>query len=169
MKLPSHLETLDAATITLIEQALPDSLEPIVEALGLSLTLALVEGLAGQEIEFPKTQHGPGAAKFAMIASVIGVDAAVVMGKKFGGERTYIPKCDHLRRVWRNFEVIRDYDALLKVTRAGNAARELCNRYGLSCRQVENIVNGKTEPKKGKGLHYPKTAKPALSACAATP
>lgn len=145
MNLPRDIEGLSPETLTLITEALPDSLEPILKVLGLSLTLALVEGFAGQDMVFPKNSHGPGADKFATIAEFIGFQPTVVLGQALGGERLYIPKCDHLRRVWRRVEMIHDYDMLLKVTGAGKATRELCSRYSLSYRQVDNIVNGKLE------------------------
>ena len=141
-----EFEKLDAEALALIDGVLHESLKPVVNLIGLKLTLDMVREFGGQVITIPRYQNGKGAALFAKIEKVIGVKNTFLLSDYFYGDKFTIPKFTRFDRVLRNLSMIRDFEALLKTTSATLATSELVRKYEMTTRQVDVIVNGKGKP-----------------------
>lgn len=156
-----NLVNPDPQAAALILEMMPLSMMPVIEVVGLKSCLAFIKAFAGQVFVIPKSPRGPGVSRFLRIEQAIGIDAALQISKHFGGEKMEIPRMAMLLRKLRNREIIRDFDAALKVTSALNAANELATKYEMTWRQIEMIVNGKTEAKKNHGARTKTRATPS--------
>lgn len=92
-----------------------------------------VKHFGGGSFEFPLSESGRGAAKFAALAEVVGLTNAQRLCKHFGGEKLYIPQDadTDLRR--RNQKMVHSYNS-------GTSVDELRREYELSDRQVREIL-----------------------------
>ena len=137
------IQNINAQDLELITRFLPQSLKPVEQLIGLKKTLCLVRDFGGQVFTIPKSEHGPGAERFAEIAEIIGVRETLLLGQYFDCDDFYVPRCAQLSRALRDQNLTREFDELLKSMGALLAANHLARRYGVAARQVEVIVNGK--------------------------
>jgi len=137
------IQNINAQDLELITRFLPHSLKPVEQLIGLKKTLCLVREFGGQVFVIPKSEHGPGAARFAEIAEVIGVRETLLLGQYFGADDFYVPRCAQLSLALRDRNLTQEFDELLKSMGALRAANHLARRHGMTARQVEMIVNGK--------------------------
>ena len=140
----TKFDLLDVDGVALILEMMPSAMEPVVDVIGLKSTYHLIEAFAGQTFVMPKYPRAAGRQRFSDVARAIGIDAAFQMSKHFGGERLFIPRMAVLLRKLRSREIIRDFDAALKVMGAGAAANQLATKYEPTYRQIEVIANGKS-------------------------
>lgn len=66
------------------------------------------------------------------IVSLIGIDALIKLCRYSAGEEIYFPRADTIFKKTRNRMICREYN--------GYNIRELSQRYGLTIKQVKNIV-----------------------------
>lgn len=97
-----------------------------------------VKHFGGGSFEFPLSETGLGAAKFAGLAEVVGLANAQRLCKHFGGEKLYIPMEENGElqaaiRKKRNQEMVNNYNS-------GMSVDELRRKYVLSDRQVRDIL-----------------------------
>ena len=92
-----------------------------------------VKHFGGGSFEFPLSETGLGAAKFAGLAEVVGLANAQRLCKHFGGEKLYIPKDTDTDLKKRNQKMVNSYNS-------GMSVDELRREYGLSDRQVRDIL-----------------------------
>ena len=76
--------------------------------------------------DFPST--------FRAVAEVIGLDAALLLSEKLGGEAVYVPKIESLQRAARDRAVRRGFD--------GSNYSDLARKYGLSVAWIRQIIHG---------------------------
>lgn len=74
---------------------------------------------------------------FREVAELIGVDNALKLSKRFGGERVNIPKLDGLRRSVRNASIRDEYD---KARDKMGAVKRLAHKHGLTVTHIYNIL-----------------------------
>lgn len=120
---------------------LPGVLQEIAELIGLPGTLKLVEVYGGVRLYVPKRmeQDHP-------LASLIGFDNAATLAATYGGELHFdIPRAVAATRAARDRR-IRDDRA------TGRTHRELALRYGLTERQIRNILGDEGEDDRQVGL-----------------
>lgn len=114
---------------------LPETARDIVRLIGLPRAVDLFRTLGG--ISFPAPQGANnnrfGALRFDMIAECVGVDAAKVLCREFGGTVFYIPKCQQALQNIRDRRIVQEFDH-------GTSVEELALRYRLTDRRVKGIL-----------------------------
>jgi hypothetical protein len=109
--------------------ALPETLQEIVQLIGMVATLKLVGKYGGTRLYVPKrvlTGHP--------LAALIGRKAADTLADYFGGEVLEIPRALSANVAQRNVAIKQEYRQL--------SQRQLALKYNLTERQVRNIVTG---------------------------
>jgi len=69
------------------------------------------------------------------VAGVLGLEAAIALSERFGGQLLYFPKLDGLLRAKR--------DEAIRAEFTGKNYRELAKKYGISEQQVRRVVSSK--------------------------
>lgn len=109
---------------------LPESLKEMIDAIGESATLALVEAFPGTTQRLPALSNIAGHPFVAVIGEVL------LMGliKRLGGSRVvYIPRCAEGMMRRRNQAIVREY-------LAGVKTNELAVKYCVSDRHIWRIL-----------------------------
>jgi hypothetical protein len=128
----------------IVKESLPSTVLDLASLIGLPAALALVEEFGGNELRIPVHRNGKAAALFQKISNKVGEEAAIAVSKTYGGDVLYIPSCAKTRRVLRDMEIVRAYDALILETSAREAIATLSKQYSFSNRGIEKIVNRPT-------------------------
>lgn len=119
---------------------LPSMARELAESIGMTKTLRLVEILGGTTFPVPKRETKLGELRFATLAQVIGVDAAVVLVRRYGSTDLYIPRCaDALRRA-RDVAICREYDQLIESMSGNQAVQRLARTHRLCDRRIFDIL-----------------------------
>lgn len=110
--------------------ALPESMDVVVDAIGISATLSLVHVYAGTRIYLPKPgnldeQHP--------IASLLGLELTRRLCTAVGGDQVVIPVCHKMLAERRADEILRRWED-------GESVPELATTYALSERAVYAIL-----------------------------
>lgn len=103
--------------------------------MGVGPTMALVNHYPGMQIKVPKGFVG-GLMK-QRLERILGHQAAEAFITRYGGEHLTVPRCAGLMRSLRNAEIIAAYDR-------GETLNELALAYGLSVRQLRQVLNSPT-------------------------
>jgi len=128
-----QFEQLDLAS-------LPATARDMAQAIGLRKALRLVEVLGGTTFPVPKRETKLGEMRFAVLAGVVGVDAAEVLVRRYGSTDLYIPRCaDALRRV-RDTAICREYDRLIQTMSGNQAVQRLARANSLCDRRIFDIL-----------------------------
>lgn len=107
---------------------LPGVLREIEPLIGMAATLRLVEAYGGVRLYVPRQMHAR-----HPLARLLGLDAAQRLAEMFGGEEHFdIPRAVAIARQVRNRQ--------LRSERNEKSQRELALQYGLTERQVRNIL-----------------------------
>ncbi len=135
--------TRDVLQIMQHEDSMPAMAREIAGLIGMPDTLRLVEALGGTTFPVPKRENRMGELRFNLLEQAVGVKAADILCKQYGGTNLYIPRCaDALRRA-RDTEIIRLFDAEIRTGRTGTeVVAELALRYRLSDRRIWLILKG---------------------------
>ena len=112
----------------ILDDDLPPTLREIKDLIGLTLTLRLVDCYGGLHIKLPVRY-----ADDHILHRLLGAQAFIKLVDRFGGDMVYVAKADSLLRIQRNIEIATRYDG-------GTVAHVLARDYGLSVRQVWNIL-----------------------------
>jgi len=127
-----------------IKSTLPNTIKNMSEVIGLPAALALVDKFGGTEIRIPSRRDENSAGAYQRLVETIGDDAAHKLVKSYSGDEIYIPNCNKTRKVLRDIEMVRSYDALICEISSRQAIKSLAAEHHLSSRQVEKIVNAPT-------------------------
>ncbi|MBF0444838.1 MAG: hypothetical protein HQL68_04565 [Magnetococcales bacterium] len=111
------------------EKDLPESIQPLVELIGLSEVLNLVQKCGGLEVIFSRNPKPD-----SILVQGVGMDIAIKLGRYYGGERVSIPKAEAMVKQLRNRAIIADADN-------GLTDNQLAAKYKLTTRWVREIVN----------------------------
>jgi len=71
------------------------------------------------------------------LAGMVGLEAALMLGREFGGMSVYIPKIETSLREWRDENIRRDF--------TGGNIRQLARKYRLTSTRVRQILGGTRE------------------------
>ncbi|HQU80631.1 MAG TPA: Mor transcription activator family protein [Azonexus sp.] len=154
--LPIRYKDLDPDAAALVEAALPASATELVRLIGLPATLALICEFGGMEFVFPKKEDGPAAAFYAHIAEAIGHEQTKALAAHFySNEKVYVPRAARAMAILRNRQIVTDFDQLTKTMGSNRAVNILTQRYRMSGRALEKIVNGKERPSRAKSPTEP--------------
>lgn len=114
---------LDALDTQLLEPLLQD----FVRLVGLASTMAIVEKWGGLPLYVASQPTSD-----SDLARLIGLDAAQLLGREYGGDRPHIPKAGKALRALR--------DARIRAEHADKSIRQLVLDYGLSERRICEIL-----------------------------
>ena len=109
---------------------LPDSMEPVVAAIGVSAALSLVHVFAGRHIYIPAY---PLTGDRDDLEGLIGYPLLRKLAAAMGGQSYSVPQCERMLRARRDAEIIRR-------SSAGESAAKLASDYALSDRAVRGIL-----------------------------
>ncbi|ADP87634.1 Mor transcription activator domain protein [Nitratidesulfovibrio vulgaris RCH1] len=124
----------------LSEAALPAAAREIAALVGLPKTLQLVERLGGTTFPVPKRATKVGELRYFMLADVVGVEAADLLCRHYGGTNLYVPRCAEALRKARDAEIVATFDRETKEKSASAVVAELALRYRLSDRRIWLIL-----------------------------
>ena len=131
-----------------VRHLLPEQMQIIVKLIGLPLAVRLVHELGGTTFPVSKNQTRLGEIRHAMLAEAIGVTAADVLTRHFGGASLYIANCHAAMLQLRNRKIISDFDALSVDLGANGAVAKLARDNHLSDRRIWEILKT-TDPTPG--------------------
>ncbi len=80
-------------------ELMPESIQHLVDVIGMSATLALIEAFGGLDYHMPKSMQADNARR---LINVVGRLATAKLIHTYGGERVYINRCESLRLMLRN-------------------------------------------------------------------
>jgi len=119
---------------------LPASLDEVIEVIGESSTLQLINAFGGTTQRLPAMRN---AVEQHEMAVIIGMEKLHQLIKAIGASRyVYIPRCADGLRQKRDREIVKRFSE-------SNTVEQLAREYGLSDRQVWNILK-KTEMDDGQ-------------------
>ena len=117
-------------TIDIDVDDLPGILQDLVELVGLQVTLTLVEHYGGVRLYVP-VKYDPE----HVLAKQIGHQAALKLIEMYRGDRFDIPRAEKAMRAVRDWKIREQYWG-------GKSQRQLAREYGLTDRQIRNILAG---------------------------
>ncbi|MBI2278164.1 MAG: hypothetical protein HYU74_12490 [Dechloromonas sp.] len=119
---------------------LPVIIQDIIQVIGHTKTMALVQEFGGQELRPPRTEDSE---IWAAFAEVIGERATKRFAEAFQGvDKMYIAFCEKAMRLDRNRKMIARYEKLIKEGHSGRGAVSILVReFRINYRQVEKIIN----------------------------
>nr|WP_314482645.1 Mor transcription activator family protein [uncultured Pseudomonas sp.] len=123
------METPDLSHIDVSQ--LPQSLQALIECIGLENAYHLTAAFGGRPKYIPKHRDR------TKLADVLPAEALDALIKRFAGVALEIPKADHFIRQLRNQQI-------QKESASGFSRSLLANKYGLSLRQIGNIRRQET-------------------------
>lgn len=117
------------------EVEMPETAREIVRLIGLPHAIDLFRALGGVSFPAPQGENNNrlGALRFEMLSDCIGVNAAKVLCREFGGTVFYIPKCQQAQQNIRDRRILREFDN-------GSSIEELALKYRLTDRRVKGIL-----------------------------
>lgn len=123
---------------------LPHSAQVLIDAIGATAALTLLNRLGGCEINIPKhpDKHPAGAQRWELLAEIIGEDAMQALAKRWGGDVLDIPICKDARRELRDRAIRAEFDRLtMKEGYSGRqAVYEITLKFcPITSRQVEVV------------------------------
>lgn len=124
-----------------VEYLLPRSARALIAVIGLPATTQLVTKMAGVAFPIPKRLNRAGEARYEELAECIGMDAADMLCRQFGGGMLEIPVCSVALRELRDREIRADFDKITIENSARHAWSKLAVKYRLTSRQIRNILD----------------------------
>lgn len=107
---------------------IPDSIRDYIELCGLEATMGLVAAFGGRQIVVP-VGRVKGATRAALVRAM-GVDAAELFMKRYGGEYLTVAKCAAALRDIRDRQIVDDFNG-------GMSAARLAEKYGMCERNIK--------------------------------
>ncbi len=123
-----------------VQHLLPDSVKELVKTIGLANAFLLVKQLGGTRFPVSKNINKWGVIRYEALAEVIGVDAADIITRHYGGFELYIPRCLTALTEARNRLIRAYFDRESKNLSGQVVVTDLALQYRLSYRQIENIL-----------------------------
>lgn len=119
--------------------SLPESVQNIVDVIGLADTEKLVKAVGGTRFKFGKGKHET--ARLKLLQQTIGEAQTEKLLAVFGGDVMYIPRCQLALQKLRNRRFRAAYDELVaNGTSKAMALLQLCPEYGISQRTADGIL-----------------------------
>lgn len=123
-----------------VEHLLPDMARLIASLIGLPKALKLIEAWGGTTFPFSKNKRRDGQIRYEALAEVVGVDAANIMTRHFGGEVLAIPRCATALREVRDRVMRAEFDQLTRVHTAVYAVNLLARKFQMTERNVWSVL-----------------------------
>lgn len=132
---------MDLIDSRVAESDLPESALNLVRLIGLSKALKLAKALGGTTFPVAKGVTRQGAMRYELLAEVVGVDAADVLTREYGGEALYVPRCHQALIAARNRRIHEAFEQRVRSGCSANiAVMDLARQYQISDRQVWKIL-----------------------------
>jgi Mor family transcriptional regulator len=115
----------------------PATAELLIRLIGYRAAMTMMEpaNYGGKDYTVPKGEVGRGEQSFAALAEVIGMDAAQLLCKHFGGDCIYVPLLKQLKLAERDRAIVAAYNT-------GTSVWQLASKEKLTERQIRNILKG---------------------------
>lgn len=123
-----------------VAHLLPPLARELHGLIGIVPTLRLVEEMGGQQFPVSKNQRRQGAIRFERLVEVVGIGAAQLMTRHYGGCVISIPMCADALRELRDRELRADFDRITTEHTANHAVAVLNRKYRLTERHIWRIV-----------------------------
>lgn len=129
-----------------VRELLPETVQQIVETIGLPATEKLVKAIGGARFKFGKGREDT--PRLHILFDAIGEADTYRLLAVFGGEDLYVPRCDKALRELRNLRFAREFARLTQDEGMSGmmAMTQLCPRYGISERTGYTIVYSSAAP-----------------------
>lgn len=124
-----------------VKNLLPALIRAVVDAIGITAALKLVEQLGGSTFPVPMRKNAAGEIRYQVLAEAIGEAAASRLVEKLGGQEIYVPLCSTALRELRDRQIRADFDQITREHSALHAVATLAVRFRMSDRQVWRILN----------------------------
>ena len=133
-----------------LQHLLPEMAQLIASLIGLPRALKLIEAWGGTTFPVSKNQRRQGQIRYEALAEVVGVDAANILTRHFGGEVLAIPRCAAALRAMRNQQIRDSFDTLTRHHPASHAVHQLARQYQITERQVWSVLKTATDRTAGE-------------------
>ncbi|WP_163835480.1 Mor transcription activator family protein [Spartinivicinus ruber] len=110
-------------------EKLPESLQDLVDCIGVTAAYQLSLHFGGQPLYVPKNPER------SVLLKRVGYEALNKLSYRFAGATIEIPKHDHFDRQLRDLAIIEE-------SLRGASRKELAQKYGLCLRHIGNIRKG---------------------------
>ena len=125
-----------------LQAELPQSIRDMVEVIGFTHALKVVQALGGTTWRIAEGRGKDGEAKRAALADLVGAETEELLHKYYAGDEIYLPRCAALVRKLRNINMHQQFDRDIKQGRtARDSVADLARQHKLSDRQVWDILN----------------------------
>ncbi|WP_293766629.1 Mor transcription activator family protein [uncultured Aquitalea sp.] len=123
-----------------VQHLLPEMAQLIADLIGLPKALKLIEAWGGTTFPISKNKRRDGQIRYEALAEVVGVDAANVLTRHFGGEVLSIPRCAVAMREVRDRMMRSEFDKETREHPASHAVNLLARRYQMTERNVWMVL-----------------------------
>lgn len=122
------------------EKLLPESARLIASLVGLPRALKLVDTWGGTTFPISKNKTRDGQIRFEVLTETVGIEAAQILTRHFGGEVLAIPRCAAAMRELRYRDIRRAFDTLSRDYPASHAVNQLARQHEMTERWVWYIL-----------------------------
>lgn len=133
-------QRVNIADLASVAHVLPENAQLLVRLIGVQKTLQLVERYGGQTFPISKNKTFAGNIRYQAIAEEVGIPAADILTKHFGGESLYIPNCKDAIRETRNRMIRAEFDKHSNEIGVNATVANLATSFGLSDRMIWRIL-----------------------------
>lgn len=123
-----------------VQHLLPESARLFVSLIGLPKALLLIQTWGGTTFPVSKNQTRSGHVRYEVLAEVLGVEAADIITRHFGGEVLSIPLCKAAMQELRNRTIRSEFDAITRQHAANHAVTQLARQYHMTERNVWRLL-----------------------------
>lgn len=123
-----------------VQHLLPESARLFVRLIGLPKAVLLIQVWGGTTFPVSKNQTRSGQIRYESLAEVVGIDAATILTRHFGGEVLAVPLCKAAMLELRNRAIRSEFDELTRDHSAIYAAGQLARRYQMTERHVWRVL-----------------------------
>ncbi|MEN7431419.1 Mor transcription activator family protein [Chromobacterium sp. TRC.1.1.SA] len=123
-----------------VQHLLPEMAQLIATLIGLPKALRLIEAWGGTTFPISKNKRRDGQIRYEALAEVVGVDAADIMTRHFGGEVLAIPRCAAALREVRDRMIREEFDCITAHLSASHTVTQLAIKFQMTERNVWMIL-----------------------------
>lgn len=119
-----------------VQHLLPEMAKLIADLIGLPKALKLIEAWGGTTFPVSKNKRRDGQIRYEALVEVVGIDAANILTRHFGGEVLSIPRCAVAMREVRDRMIRAEFDQETRELQAIHVVNQLARRYQMTERNV---------------------------------
>lgn len=123
-----------------VQHLLPESARLFVRLIGLPKAVLLINTWGGTTFPVSKNQTRLGQIRYESLAEVVGIEAAGILTRHFGGEVLAVPLCKAAMLELRNRAIRNEFDDISREHSAIHAAGQLARKYQMTERHVWRVL-----------------------------